>query len=221
MTSSCSCSWWKQTAVQWPDTEQCLNVSLCALPRKIWIPEIEYYLKVSSHAQIWPQGAEKQLSKVRVVVVGGCTGQTPILLLFRWSRACKSLSTWILVIRNRRTIWSPPVSGKAGPSGRIESLHSVLDSLDDFLLGEVELSVQLRGPLEAGCPGVWLEEGAERFHHCRHGEAVVDLVNNYIGERKVDFSAMSFLRCPTRPRPHRCRAGRPCSWRRKPRRTSS
>ena len=33
--------------------------------------EIEYYQKVSSHAQIWPQGAEKQLSKVNVVGGGG------------------------------------------------------------------------------------------------------------------------------------------------------
>ena len=41
----------------------------CALPRKIlvhrpkiWIAEIEYYEKMSSHAQIGPQGAEKELS---------------------------------------------------------------------------------------------------------------------------------------------------------------
>ena len=27
----------------------------------IWIPEIESTKKVSSHAQIWPEGAEKQL----------------------------------------------------------------------------------------------------------------------------------------------------------------
>ena len=45
---------------------------------QIWIPEIEYYQKVSSHAQIWPQGAEKLLRKVRVV--GGCTVWKPILL---------------------------------------------------------------------------------------------------------------------------------------------
>ena len=31
------------------------------------IPEIEFYQKVSSHAQIWSQGAEKQLSNVNVV----------------------------------------------------------------------------------------------------------------------------------------------------------
>ena len=37
---------------------------------QIWIPETEYYQKVSSHAQIRPQGAEKQLSKVNVVVGG-------------------------------------------------------------------------------------------------------------------------------------------------------
>ena len=30
------------------------------------IPEIEYYQKVSSHSQIRPQGAEKQLRKVHV-----------------------------------------------------------------------------------------------------------------------------------------------------------
>ena len=33
---------------------------------QIQIPEIEYYQKVSSHAQIRPQGAEKQLRKVNV-----------------------------------------------------------------------------------------------------------------------------------------------------------
>ena len=32
----------------------------------IWIAEIEYCQKMSSHAQIGPQGAEKQLSKVNV-----------------------------------------------------------------------------------------------------------------------------------------------------------
>ena len=31
----------------------------CASQYQIWIPEIEYSQKVSSHAQIWPQGAEK------------------------------------------------------------------------------------------------------------------------------------------------------------------
>ena len=43
------------------------------MPRKIlvrrpqiWIAEIEYYEKMSSHAQIGPQGAEKQLCQVRV-----------------------------------------------------------------------------------------------------------------------------------------------------------
>ena len=35
------------------------------------IAEIEYYQIVSSHAQIWPQGAEKQLSKVNVGGGGG------------------------------------------------------------------------------------------------------------------------------------------------------
>ena len=35
---------------------------------QIWIPEIEYYQKMFSHAQIGPQGAEKQQSKVNVVV---------------------------------------------------------------------------------------------------------------------------------------------------------
>ena len=38
---------------------------------QIWIAEIEYYEKMSSHAQIGPQGAEKQQSKVNVVVGGG------------------------------------------------------------------------------------------------------------------------------------------------------
>ena len=38
---------------------------------QIWIPEIEYYQKMSSHAQIGSQGAEKQQSKVKVVGGGG------------------------------------------------------------------------------------------------------------------------------------------------------
>ena len=38
----------------------------CARRPQIWIPETEYYQKVSSHAQIGPQGAEKQLRKVNV-----------------------------------------------------------------------------------------------------------------------------------------------------------
>ena len=38
---------------------------------QIWIPEIEYYQKMSSHAQIGSQGAKKQQSKVKVVVGGG------------------------------------------------------------------------------------------------------------------------------------------------------
>ena len=37
---------------------------------QIWIPEIEYYQKISSHAQIESQGAEKQQSSVNVG--GGC-----------------------------------------------------------------------------------------------------------------------------------------------------
>ena len=44
---------------------------------QIWIPEIEYYQKMSSHAQIGSQGAEKQQSKVNVGggwVVGGGGG---------------------------------------------------------------------------------------------------------------------------------------------------
>ena len=42
---------------------------LCTSWSQIWIPEIEYYQKVSSHAQIRPQGAENQQMKVFVVVV--------------------------------------------------------------------------------------------------------------------------------------------------------
>ena len=38
---------------------------------QIKIPEVEYYQKMSSHAQIGSQGAEKQQSKVKVVVGGG------------------------------------------------------------------------------------------------------------------------------------------------------
>ena len=36
----------------------------CMGQYQIWIPEIEYYQKVSLHPQIGPQGAEKQLRKV-------------------------------------------------------------------------------------------------------------------------------------------------------------
>ena len=36
-----------------------------------WISEIESYQKMSSHAQIGPQGAKKQLSKVNVGGGGG------------------------------------------------------------------------------------------------------------------------------------------------------
>ena len=39
----------------------------CVRRPQIKIPEIEYYQIVSSHAQIWPQGAEKQQSNVNVV----------------------------------------------------------------------------------------------------------------------------------------------------------
>ena len=46
----------------------------CARQYKIWTPEIEYYQKLTSHAQIRPQGAEKQQSKVFVVVGGGGGG---------------------------------------------------------------------------------------------------------------------------------------------------
>ena len=83
-------------------------MSSCVLPRKIHvhrpqikIPEIEFYQIVSSHAQISPQGAEKQLSKVRVVGGGGgggCTGQTPILALCS-ARACQlSAELHVLVV---------------------------------------------------------------------------------------------------------------------------
>ena len=41
------------------------------------IPEIEYYQKVYSHAQIGPQGAEKQLRKVNVVGGGWVVGVWP------------------------------------------------------------------------------------------------------------------------------------------------
>ena len=37
-----------------------IAVYFCASLSQIWIPEIEYYQKVSSHAQIGPLGAEKQ-----------------------------------------------------------------------------------------------------------------------------------------------------------------
>ena len=37
-----------------------ISAYFCESLSQIWIPEIEYYQKVSSHAQIGPQGAEKQ-----------------------------------------------------------------------------------------------------------------------------------------------------------------
>ena len=42
----------------------------CAHRPQIWIPETEYCQKVSSHAQIRPQGAEKLLRKVKLAVYG-------------------------------------------------------------------------------------------------------------------------------------------------------
>ena len=71
----------------------------CARRPQIWIPETEYYQKVSSHAQIGPQGAEKQLRKV---VVGGWVGgwwwwvfgQRPEQLLLRIRSDQRSLSIW-------------------------------------------------------------------------------------------------------------------------------
>ena len=42
----------------------CIAADFCASLSQIWIPEIEYYQKLSSHAQIGAQGAEKQQSKV-------------------------------------------------------------------------------------------------------------------------------------------------------------
>ena len=50
----------------------CLNVHchVISVSRpQIKIPETEYYQKMSSHAQIRPQGAEKQLSKVKCVLM--------------------------------------------------------------------------------------------------------------------------------------------------------
>ena len=44
----------------------CIAALCCAWRPQIWIPETEYYQKVASHAQIRPQGGEKQLRKVRV-----------------------------------------------------------------------------------------------------------------------------------------------------------
>ena len=61
----------------------------CAHWPQLLIPELEYYRKVSSCAEIWPQGAEELLRKVRVGGgggggrwwwVGGCTVWKPILL---------------------------------------------------------------------------------------------------------------------------------------------
>ena len=41
---------------------------------QIWIPEIEYYIKMSSHAQIWPQGAKIE----RIVLM--CIAQKTLML---------------------------------------------------------------------------------------------------------------------------------------------
>ena len=90
----------------------CLNVHFCVKKNKIWIPEIEYYQKVSSHAQIWPQGAEKQLIKVNVGGGGGCRGQTPTLLYalasdVSWSfaRACQYLYYIFITLESDVTEW--------------------------------------------------------------------------------------------------------------------
>ena len=42
----------------------CIAAFCCVRQYQIWIPEIEYYQKMASNAQIRPQGAEKQQSKV-------------------------------------------------------------------------------------------------------------------------------------------------------------
>ena len=47
------------------DREYCLNVSYNAHFR-VKFQSLIYYEKVTSHSQIWPQGAKKQLSKVNV-----------------------------------------------------------------------------------------------------------------------------------------------------------
>ena len=57
-----------------------IAIYFCASLSQIWIPEIEYYQKLSSHAQIGAQGAEKQQRKV-YVVVGGMEGITETVLI--------------------------------------------------------------------------------------------------------------------------------------------
>ena len=50
---------------------------------QIWIAEVEYYQKLSSHTQIGPQGAEKQLGKVGVRWWVVC-GQTKVIAMVPW-----------------------------------------------------------------------------------------------------------------------------------------
>ena len=77
----------------------------CAHWPQIWIPETEYYQKLSSHAQIGPQGAEKQLRKVRVGGwwVGGCKVQKPeqLLLHDEQSRAEQSARRSLSIFKVR------------------------------------------------------------------------------------------------------------------------
>ena len=63
-----------QIRLQWAEIKSNVIVLMCI--------EIEYYQKVSSHAQIWPLGADKQLSKVNVV--GGVEGKHQEQLLISW-----------------------------------------------------------------------------------------------------------------------------------------
>ena len=80
--------------------------NLCSTAQ-IWLQlaEIErtsYFLrfstikKVSSHAQIWPQGAEKQIRKVRVGGGGGWVhrSKTKTAPAPRWARSEQSASSW-------------------------------------------------------------------------------------------------------------------------------
>ena len=86
------------------------NAAFCCARRcKIWIPETEYYQIVSSHAQIWPQGAEEQQSKVNVgrwVGGGGGMRWLPRQFRFRLKRLwinwnlCRNPTLSIISIHN-------------------------------------------------------------------------------------------------------------------------
>ena len=94
----------------------CLNVHSYVIfvhRPQIKTPETEYYEKMSSHAQIWPQGDEKQRSKVNVVVVvgGGCKGLSFFLDHVSFAKCTNKLKDLLCLM----TMWSKGVGGPRFP----------------------------------------------------------------------------------------------------------